>query len=138
METAPPHPDRTRIIMVSERGGVPGEAAGVVEQDDPTRVHSRPPAVGTVLLLAVWVGLVAGFLDLGFVVLKKHVSGDFYRLGDGFPWIIPTGVACVVGLPGLALAVIAFLRGGGVPFGVVVGLPAFVGFLDLCAYLPLA
>src|SRR5262245_31573705 len=100
----------------------------------------RPGRLGpaTVLLLAAWIGLAAGFLDLGSVVLKKHLSDDFYRLGEGFPWVIPAAVATLVVLPGAALALVARLRRGGVPLGVAVWLPAFVGSLDVCARLPLA
>jgi arylsulfatase A-like enzyme len=89
-------------------------------------------------LLSLWVGLAAGFLDLGFVIFKKHVGDDFYRLGDGFPWIIPTGVAALVLLPGALAVLIAWLRRRRVAFWMALGLPAFVGFLDLCSKLPLA
>jgi hypothetical protein len=35
-----------------------------------------------VLLLALWVGLIAGFLDLGLLFVNKRViDRDFYRLG---------------------------------------------------------
>jgi arylsulfatase A-like enzyme len=92
-----------------------------------------------VLLLAVWIGLAAGLLDLGFLVFRKHwIDGEiFYRLGDGFPWIIPTGVVALVVPPGAVLALVARLRSRGVPLEIAVGLPAFVGFIDLCALLPL-
>ena len=99
---------------------------------------SERPATTTVLLLSIWIGLIAGFLDLGFVWLKKHLGDDFYRLSDGFPWLIPSGVAALVALTGLALVAVAGLRRRRVPLGLAIGLPSFVGFLDLCAQLPLA
>jgi arylsulfatase A-like enzyme len=105
-----------------------------------TEAGSLPnrPSAGLVLLFSMWLGLVAGLLDLGFVVLKKHVSDDFYRLGEGFPWIIPTVVAALVLLPSLVLVLVIRSRRGRIPIGIAVALPAFVGFLDLCARLPLA
>jgi len=100
--------------------------------------HPGRPAPPTILLLAAWIGLASGFLDLGLVILRKHlIDGEFYRLGHGFPWIIPAAVAAMVVLPGAALALIARLRRRGVPLAIAVGLPAFVGFLDLSSHLPL-
>jgi len=89
-----------------------------------TGESSRPPASGpetgsrperlvpaSVLLLSVWIGLTAGFLDLGSTVLQNRlIHGEFYRLDQGFPWIIPTGVTALVLLPGLVLALVARLR----------------------------
>jgi len=124
--------------MVAETGTSPGEA--------PQRAASAPakgsrperPTPATILLLAVWIGLTMGFLDLGFVVLQKLlIVGELYRLGHGFLWIIPTGVAALVVLPGAALALVAGLRLWRVPLGMAVGLTSFVGILDLCARLPL-
>ena len=44
----------------------------------------------TVLLVACWIGLIAGFLDLGLLVLNRRViSRDFYRLGGDFPGSSP-------------------------------------------------
>src|SRR5437763_11348590 len=77
---------------------------------------SQAPGVGpaTVLLLAAWVGLVAGWLDLGLMLVHRRVDGDFTRLGEHFVWIIPIGVALVVVLPAALLALIAGLRRRGV------------------------
>jgi arylsulfatase A-like enzyme len=93
----------------------------------------------TLLLVSLWIGLAVGFLDLGFLILKRRFIDreDFYRLGEGFPWIIPAGVAALVLLPGVVLAAAALLRRRPVPLGLAVALLCFVGFLDLCALLPL-
>jgi arylsulfatase A-like enzyme len=101
---------------------------------------SRPVGVGPamILLLAAWTGLVVGYLDLGLMVVKRRlIDGDFYRLGGDFVWIIPAGVAILVALPAPLLALIARLRRDGVRPGVAVGSLFFVGFVDLCARLPL-
>jgi arylsulfatase A-like enzyme len=124
--------------MGSQLGTVPGEVPRPAACSTDEGLRTERPTPATVLLLAVWIGLAAGFLDLFFVVLKKHLSDDFHRLGDAFPWVIPAGVAALVLLPGAALALVARRRRGGVPLGVAIGLPAFVGFLDLCSKLPLA
>src|SRR4051794_7797614 len=100
------------------------------------------PSVGAspvkILLLATWVGLVAGWLDLGLMVVERRlIHGDFYRLGGHFVWLIPLGVAVLMLVPGMLIALVARLRRGGVRTGMAVGLLAFVGFLDVCARLPL-
>jgi arylsulfatase A-like enzyme len=93
---------------------------------------------GTVLLLAVWVGLIAGFLDLSLLVANKRlIVRDFFRLGGDFIWIIPTAVTIVVLVPALVIALVAGSRGKTVSLGAAVGVLSFVGFLDLCARLPL-
>jgi arylsulfatase A-like enzyme len=103
----------------------------------------RLSAVGAspamILLTATWIGLVAGWLDLGLMVVNNRVfQGDFYRLGEHFGWLTPLGVAVLVLLPGMMLALIARLRRrGGVRPGKAVGLLAFVALLDVCARLPL-
>ena len=87
-----------------------------------------------ILLIATWVGLVAGWLDLGLMVVERRlIRGEFYRLGEHFVWLIPLGVAVLMIVPGTVLALIAGLRRRGVRPGTAVGLLAFVGFLDMCA-----
>src|SRR3954451_23625388 len=122
----------TRSLTTSEKS--PATASETGDQG-----HSNRPRPATILLLAVWIGLAAGFLDLGLLVLKKRVFEHeyFYRLGDGYPWIIPAGVAALALLPGAVLALVACLRRAAVPFAIAVGLPSFVGFLDVAALLPL-
>ena len=103
---------------------------------DESRSSGIAPA--TILLVATWIGLTAGFLDLGLMVVRKRLAEDaFYRLGDHFCWAIPITVGALVLLPGMALALIAGLRHRALPPGTVVGLLSFVGFLDVCARLPL-
>ena len=90
-----------------------------------------------ILLIAIWIGLGAGFLDLALFVLRNRLfAGDFYRLGDHFRWIIPAGVGFLVLVPGAALAGFAIVRRRGLGPGWVVGILSFVGFLDVCARLP--
>ena len=94
-------------------------------------------APSTVLLVAIWIGLNAGFLDLVLLVIRNRLfTSDFHRLGDHFRWIIPAGVGLLVLAPGIALAGVAFVSRGRVDLGWVIGILAFIGFLDVCARLP--
>ncbi len=107
-------------------------------RESPGEEPSRIAAGATILLVAIWIGLTAGYLDLGLMILRKRLSGDaFHRLGDHFSWLIPTGVLVLVLVPGTALALFACLRRRTVNLGPAVGLLLFLGFLDVCARLPL-
>ena len=91
-----------------------------------------------ILLAAIAIGLTAGFLDLGLMLLKKHWTGDaFSRFGEHYFWLIPAGVRAIVMVPGLTLAMVARLRRGRLLLGTAVGLLSFLGFLDVCSRLPL-
>ena len=64
-----------------------------------------------ILLLATWFGLVAGWLDLGLMVVKARlIHPDFYRLSDHFVWLIPLGVALLTLVP--VASIDALLKGG--------------------------
>ena len=116
-------------------GVLPQQAIG--PEVDRSRAACTSPA--TVLLLAAWIGLAAGFLDVGLMIFKNRlVDGDFYRIGADFFWLIPAGVTTLLLLPGTVLALVVRFRRAGLTLGVVTGLLSFVGFLDLSARLPLA
>src|SRR3954468_2806015 len=115
--------------------------SGIATKESPRPVV-RDAAVGampygvapaTILLLAVWIGLVAGSLDLGFMVVSRLLDGDFYRLGDQFVWMIPLGVAALILVPAAMLALLARILRRNVHVSLAVGLLSFIGFLDLCA-----
>ena len=102
---------------------------------------AQPPSLGVgageVVLIGTWIGLIAGFGDVGFLVMNKRlIYRDFYRLGGDFPWIIPSGVMVLVLVPALLIALFARIRGS-VRLGVPVVLLSFIGFLDLCSRLRL-
>ncbi len=119
-------------------GTVPDEGLPRTAGEAETRSRSQGPTAATVLLLAIWIGLTAGFIDLGLLLIRKRlIEGDAIRLGEGFPWLIPAGVAVLVLLPGFLLALLARLRRGRGSLGRAVWLLAFVGFLDLCTKFPL-
>ncbi len=104
---------------------------------DTPRTPAGRVTTGTLLLLASWVGMIAGFLDLSLMVIHRRViEGDFYRLGGYFAWLIPLGVTALVLVPAIVLAVIARFRGGTVRLRLAVGLVFFVGILDVSAGCP--
>ncbi len=101
--------------------------------------HTGRVTALTIIMVAAWVGLIAGLVDAGLVVIHRRViQGDFLRLGGDFAWLIPVGVTILVFLPAVVLVLIAWLRGGAVRLGTIAGLLSFVGFLDVCARFPLA
>jgi arylsulfatase A-like enzyme len=92
---------------------------------------------GAVILVGTWVGLIAGFGDVGILVInKRFIFRDFYHLGADFPWIVPAGVMVMVLVPALLIALFAKVRGS-VRLGVPVLLLSLVGFLDLSSRLRL-
>jgi arylsulfatase A-like enzyme len=100
--------------------------------------HTERLRPATILLVATWIGLVAGWLDLAMLVVNRRLfQGDFYRLGEHFVWLVPLGVAALVFVPGMGLALAARLRRRGIRSRTAVGLLSFLGFLDVCARLPL-
>ena len=101
-----------------------------------SRAASASPA--TIVLVAAAIGLAAGFVDLGLMVVKRRlIDGGFYHLGEHFGWIIPAGVMVLVMAPAAVLALIARLRPGAVRPGLAVAVLSFVGYLDVSARLPL-
>jgi len=105
----------------------------------PTGPHPGRVTTATILLLAAWVGLIAGFLDLSLMVINRRlINEDFYRMGGDFAWLIPTGVTILVVVPAIVLVLIARICGGSVRLEAAVGLLSFVGFLDMSARLPVA
>jgi arylsulfatase A-like enzyme len=129
--------------MVSQSVPDVGESPPQMVREAPKSSLPAGTAPATILLVAAWIGLVGGFLDLGHVGLlifkQRLIDGDrLVRLGGHFGWIIPAGVAALVLLPGLALAFIALFRRAALPLALVVGVLSFVGFLEISARLPLA
>ena len=66
------------------------------------------------LLLAAWFGLVAGYLNVGAIILAKHGihSSPYYRLSRDFPWTVPVSDLAIVMVPGLVAAAMNRLRAG--------------------------
>ena len=119
----------------------PNEPAGVADEINRTGKGSLVAwsVPGTVLLIALWVGLVSGFLDLGVLILKHHSTGDrFFRLGDHFFWLIPAGVTVLLMVSGLFLALAGLVWRGARFLRVAIGMLTFIGILNATARLPLA
>jgi arylsulfatase A-like enzyme len=112
------------------------------ESSPRTVVSAAKPALpgvgaGAVVLIGTWIGLIAGFGDVGFLVINRRwIFRDFYHLGADFPWIIPLGVMVMVLVPALLIALFARIRGS-VRLGVPVLLLSLIAFLDLSSRLRL-
>ena len=84
--------------------GIAVEQGAVVSATKPTL-----PGVGAgaVILIGTWIGLLAGFGDLGILIVKKRwLDPDFYRIGEHFPWIIPLSVLVMVIAPAILVAIL--------------------------------
>jgi arylsulfatase A-like enzyme len=106
----------------------------VVTAPKPT---SAGVGAGAVILIGIWIGLIAGFCDVGVLVINRQfIFRDFYHLGADFPWIVPSSVTVIVLMPALLIASIARIRGF-ISLAVPVLLLSFVGLLDLSSRLRL-
>jgi arylsulfatase A-like enzyme len=124
--------------MDLEPGNATGSVSKSMVRETAEESHPVRASGATMFVLAAWIGLIAGFLDLGILVVNKRlIKGEFYRLGGDFPWIIPAGVTILLLAPASALVLIARVRGGPVRLGAAVGLLSFIGFFDVSARLPL-
>ena len=112
----------------------PQPAAGAARDSRPA--DAMTPA--TILSLAIGIGLIAGFLDLGLLTARTHLQKEgFFHLSQDFAWLIPAGVTLLVLLPGTILALIAHRRRGDVRPGLVLGWLVFFASLEVAARLPL-
>lgn len=69
---------------------------------------------GSALLLALALGLCAGFLDDLFIVYKKYASHreGYFRTARDFPWSVPVGHVVLMMVPGMVLAGLTRFRPG--------------------------
>jgi arylsulfatase A-like enzyme len=66
--------------------------------------------------LAVGLGLIGGYLDLGGLLLKTDVARAalYHHLGRFYPWAVPVADGTLVLVPGLVLAAVCWLRPGAI------------------------
>jgi arylsulfatase A-like enzyme len=71
------------------------------------------------LIMAGWFGLIGGFLNVGALVLAKHVlhAVPYYRLSHHFGWTIPTCGVMLMMVPGLLIAAVNQMRVGFISAG---------------------
>src|SRR5208283_6119031 len=81
-----------------ERGEPPRPSSAVA----PTRLKA-----GDVIVLACWLGLASGLLEVGANVLRRHVPGSdgFYRMSRHFVWLIPITYCLLFVVLGIFLTV---------------------------------
>src|SRR5829696_5461646 len=74
------------------------------------------PGAGGLFLTTLGFGLVAGWLELGLVLAQRaldpHVPVDALRTNRHFAWMIPVSDALLLGVVGLAIALLARFRRG--------------------------
>jgi arylsulfatase A-like enzyme len=121
---------------------LPGLATAKTPRPKAVEAREGQPAGGTtpatILLLAIGIGLIAGFLDLGLLIVKtRRLNEGFYHLSQDFVWLIPAGVAFLVLVPGAMLALVAQRRRGNVRPSLVVGWLVLFASLEVAARLPL-
>lgn len=90
---------RTSFTKVESSGSATPDAA------------ASSAALLSLLFLTAWCGLVAGLLEVGTIVLRKHtVDPDrLYKLNRFFAWLIPlsnVGVFLVLGILGCGVIVV--------------------------------
>src|SRR5262249_61070417 len=86
-----------QMPMDRRPGTAPDQRPGPSAEEERGGTRSENSTPATVLLLAAWIGLAAGFVDLGlFLFRKRLIERDAVRLDEGFPWIIPAGGAVLV------------------------------------------
>src|SRR6516165_3282184 len=76
-----------------------GSAIGSTDPDPP----EPRPTLQTIIALSAWCGLVAGLLEVGAILLRKHLfdADRALRLSQHFAWMIPVANLCIF----IALAV---------------------------------
>ncbi|MHB1560940.1 MAG: sulfatase [Isosphaeraceae bacterium] len=77
----------------------------------PPRMALTPSSA---VLLAIALGLCGGYLDVGFIVLKRFLLNPegYYRSPRDFPWTVPLGHAALLVIPGLLIALASWLSRG--------------------------
>ena len=77
------------------------------------------PTPLSVIVMAQWLGLVTGLLELALLLVRNHFFGTAaigsLQLNQHFPWMIPVTHWMIFTVAGLALAPIALLRARFVP-----------------------
>ena len=69
---------------------------GKVDSPTPDRAINRPGLI-SLFVLSAWCGLIAGLLEVGTIVLRKHVfdPDQLYMMSRHFVWLIPLSNVCV-------------------------------------------
>jgi hypothetical protein len=78
------------VAMVLRSAITTGEKPEPIVQTAGGKSSPVGASAATVLLLATWVGLVAGWVDLGLMAVNRRlIHGDFYRLGEACLLLAP-------------------------------------------------
>lgn len=123
-------PDAVRPASTVTPPGPPAEAR------PPVRFLLSPPSA---VLLAIAMGLSAGYLDLLFILWKSHFQDADVptRIGRDFAWTVPVSHALLLLIPGLLVAAANRLRPGLVSIRLGTWLFATLALLSALLRLPL-
>ncbi|WP_165227022.1 sulfatase-like hydrolase/transferase [Aquisphaera insulae] len=88
-----------------------------MDDDAPSKAADGRPAtprltLSVALVLAIWLGFLAGYLDLALIIFKKlaiNKEGSF-RTARDFPWTVPLGHVALMLALGVVVAVLAWIR----------------------------
>jgi arylsulfatase A-like enzyme len=91
------------------------------------------------LLLAAWFGLMAGYVELAGILLKRDVlhASVYYKQGWFFPWAVPLADLVILMIPGALVAGLNRLRPGTVSVRLAAWLLATLGLWGALLNLPL-
>jgi arylsulfatase A-like enzyme len=101
-----------------------------IDSTDPVPPTFRP-TLQAIIALSVWCGLVAGLLEVGAILLRKHLfdADRALRLSHHFAWLVPVANLCIF----IALAVVG---SAGVSIWPHRGRWLFIRTLAACTLLP--
>jgi arylsulfatase A-like enzyme len=100
----------------------------------PTSVSLTPRSS---LLLAAWIGLLGGYVDLAAMIIRRTIFGHFYLQGREFYWTVPIASLVLVMVPGALTAIANRIRPGCVSLRAAAWLFATIALWGALLRLPL-
>jgi arylsulfatase A-like enzyme len=82
--------------------------------------RNQSPRPGSIILLALWFGLVTGLIESVVLAIRSYGLGHLIHVSWHFPWMVPVADALFFVVPGLFLAIAARIAPRLIGFRVVV------------------
>ncbi len=97
------------------------------------------PSPSTIVLWAVWFGLMGGYIELAAFLLKCNwLDPRNYNTSRHFPWMYPVAGVLVLLPPAAALIILRLIRPAWVSAAIVIGSLCFVSALGVCFRAPIS